>query len=95
MRHRCGLASKESYLGRGVVIRGKSDSLARDIGYPDVVKHLGVVEWDLSGDWERETYTRSGREKVEKRRTIRCMTPREMARLCIGPFMFATRNRMK
>ena len=39
-----------SYLGRGVVIREKSDDLARDVGYPDVVEHLGVVEWDFSGD---------------------------------------------
>ena len=38
------------YLRRGVVIHEKSDGLARDVGYPDVVEDLGVVEWDLSGD---------------------------------------------
>jgi hypothetical protein len=95
VRRRCGLASKMSYLGRGVVIREKSDDLARDVGYPNVVEHLGVVERDFSGDLERDTYTRSERKEKDKRRTIRCMTPREMARLCIGAFMFATRSRIK
>ena len=41
-----------SYLGRCVVIHGKSDGLARDVDYPDVVEDLWVVEWDLSGDWD-------------------------------------------
>ena len=43
---------KFSYLGRRVVIHGKSDGLARDVDYPDVVEDLWVVEWDLSGDWD-------------------------------------------
>ena len=93
VRRRCGLGSKVSYLGRGVVIREKSNDLARDVGYPDVVENLGVVKWDFSGDWEM--YTRSEWKKWTREGTIRCMTPREIARLCIGAFMFATRSRMK
>ena len=43
---------KFSYLGRCVVIHGKSDGLTRDVDYPDVVEDLWIVEWDLSGDWD-------------------------------------------
>ena len=82
---------KLSYLGRCVVIHGKSDGLTRDVDYPDVVEDLWVVEWDLSGDWDT---TRLFFKKILNEGTrIRCMTPREMARFCIGPFMFATRSR--
>lgn len=37
-------------LGRRVVIHNKRKSLAHDIGYPDIVEHLGVLERNFAGD---------------------------------------------
>jgi hypothetical protein len=51
VRRRRMSARKLSYLGRCVVIHGKRDNLARDVGYPDVVEDLRIVEWNFSGDW--------------------------------------------
>ena len=51
---RCGycksLENVGTNLGRRVVIHGKCKGLARDIGYPDIVKHLGVIKRNFAGD---------------------------------------------
>jgi len=39
-------------LGRRIIIREKREGLARDIGYPNIVEHLGVIERNFSGDYE-------------------------------------------
>jgi len=40
-------------LGRSIVIYEKCEYLARDIGYPDIVEHLRVIEWNFTGDYDR------------------------------------------
>jgi hypothetical protein len=48
-------------LGRSIVIHEKRERLARNIGYPDIVKHLGVIEWNFAGDYDT-TRMRSQKE---------------------------------
>ena len=36
--------------GRSIVVHKKRDALACDVGYPDIVEYMGVVEWNFSGD---------------------------------------------
>jgi len=47
-------------LGGRIVIHEKCEGLARDIGYPNIVEHLGVIERNFSGDYQvRVTRMRS------------------------------------
>lgn len=66
------------------------------IGYPNIVKYLRVIKRNFSGDYEvRVTRMRVQNENGSKEKfELRCITPREMARLCIGAFMVATRGRV-
>jgi len=74
-------------LGRRIVIHKKRKCLARYIGYSNIVEHLGVIKWNLAGDYymTRMRGSESTRRCMKSR--VRCITPREMARLCIDAFM--------
>jgi hypothetical protein len=37
-------------LGRRIVIHKKCEGLTRDIRYPDIVEHLGIIERNFAGD---------------------------------------------
>ena len=39
-------------LGGRIVIHEKCKALAHDIGYPNIVEHLRVIEGNFSGDYE-------------------------------------------
>jgi hypothetical protein len=39
-------------LGGRIVIHEKCEGLAHDIGYPNIVEHLRVIEGNFSGDYE-------------------------------------------
>jgi hypothetical protein len=85
-------------LGRRIVIHKECEGLARDVGYPNIVEHLGIIERDFSGDYEvrvtrmRASESETRRRAIEIKIELRCITPREMARLCIGAFMVATQG---
>jgi hypothetical protein len=82
--------------GGRIVVHEKCEGLARNIGYPNIVENLRVIERNFSGDYEvRVTRMRSQNETGQcEKIELRCITPREMARLCIGAFMITTRGRV-
>lgn len=50
-------------LGRRVVIHDKCKCLARDIGYPDIVEHLGVIKRNFAGDYEVRVTRMRGQQR--------------------------------
>ena len=79
-------------LRRSIVIHGKRKCLTRYIGYPNIVEHLGVIKRDFAGDYYMTRMRGRGSESRRRcmKSHVRCITPREIARLCIDAFMLGT-----
>jgi hypothetical protein len=59
-------------LGRRIVIHKKCKGLARNIGYPDIVEHLGIIKRNFAGDCEVRVTRMRGQSENEmtKKKTI-------------------------
>ena len=65
---RCSYCNSLENLGtnlrRRVVIHDKCKGLARNIRYPDIVEHLGVIKRNFAGDYEVRVTRMRGQQRT-------------------------------